>query len=443
MSNVLTNSASIPYGTWGGVTRSSVTTTVDNPYTITNLQYNCKVNAFVNVEDTRTVITNMIYYAESNIPNYTTITSIPSGHLPTDINTSLAQDWYNAFSNCRNLTSLPDPFYDTSNATNMSWMFYHCRNLTTIPNFNTSNATSMDSMFDSCFNITTVPNFNTSKVTRMNSVFYYCFNLTTVPNFDTSNVTDMFYMFISCSNLTTVPNFDTSNVTDMYGMFSGCSNFTTIPNFDTSKVTDMGDMFAYCRNLTSVPNFNTSKVTNMSYMFDNCINIKGNLYIESNNVTNARNIFANTSNYTKNIYCHANTTTYNTIYNAMGNNTYNSNWNAYLKTMENDYAYIGISFTGGFDEPVYKIFRFPTNKIAVIRRNTSDPSASASSIINIIEVTPYTDYNIAITQDDLDGWISHNGVIWGSSRFTTSTVIQRFQFFKDITNMTPDIVDTI
>ena len=76
MSNILTNSASIPYGTWGGVTRSSVTTTVDNPYTITNLQYNCKVNAYVNVEDTRAVITNMVNYAENNIPNPYAITSI-------------------------------------------------------------------------------------------------------------------------------------------------------------------------------------------------------------------------------------------------------------------------------------------------------------------------------------------------------------------------------
>ena len=314
----------------------------------------------------------MVDYAILNIPNYNTITEIPSGHLPTDINTSTAQNWSNAFDKCRYLTSLPDPFYDTSNATNMRYMFHNC------------------------------------------------------------------------SNLTTVPNFDTGNVTDMYGMFRDCSNLTTIPNFDTSKVTDMHYMFYRCYNLTTVPNFDTGNVTDMGFMFDKCSNIKGDLYIESNNATSAGYMFRNCSKYTKNIYCHAGTTTYNSIYRAMGNTSYNSSWNTYLKTMENDYAHIWISFSGGYDEPVYKIFRFPTNKIAVIRRNTSDTSSgTASSIINIIEVTPYTDYNIAITQDDLDGWISHNGVIWGSSRFTTSTVIQGFQFFKDITNMTPDIVDTI
>ena len=39
----------------------------------------------------------MAEYAKDNIPSYATITSIPSGHLPSDINTSLAQDWSDAF----------------------------------------------------------------------------------------------------------------------------------------------------------------------------------------------------------------------------------------------------------------------------------------------------------------------------------------------------------
>ena len=259
MSNVLTNSASIPYGTWGGVTRSSVTTTVDNPYTISNLQYNCRVNSSIYREN-RPVITNMANYAQRNIPGYSSITEIPSGHLPTDINTSLAKGWSNAFGTCLGIRSFPDPFYNTSNAIDMSWMF------------------------------------------KM------CLNLTTVPNFDTSNVTDMSYMFYSCENLTTVPNFDTSNVIDMSYMFD------------------------YCTNLTTIPNFNTSKVTYMGAMFWDCSNIKGNLYIESNNVRYAGDLFHNTPKYTKNIYCHANTTTYNSIYKAMGNNTYNYGWNAYLKT---------------------------------------------------------------------------------------------------------------
>ena len=113
----------------GGVTRSSVTTKVDNPYTITNLWYNCKVNA--GIYD-NSYILNMANYAQNNISNYMSINSIPSGHLPTDINTSTAQNWSSAFNGCMVITSLPDPFYDTSNATDMSYMFRACFNLTTI-----------------------------------------------------------------------------------------------------------------------------------------------------------------------------------------------------------------------------------------------------------------------------------------------------------------------
>ena len=280
----------IPYNTWGGgvSTYSAASTQVENPYTISNLQYNCKVNSSINI-DNRPVITNMANY-NNNIPDYTTITSIPSGYLPTDINTSTAQDWScafgvaGAFLGYMQLTSLPDPFYDTSNATNMSNMFGSCTNLTTVPNFDTSNVINMRGMFKSVY------------------------SLTTVPNFDTSNVIDMHDMFYRCNNLTNVPNFNTSNVTDMVGMFCDCDNLTTVPNFNISNVTDM------------------------SWMFRNCSNIKGNLYIKSNTVMSAEDMFYGCSNYTKNIYCHANTKTYNTIYGAMGSNTYNSKWNAYLKT---------------------------------------------------------------------------------------------------------------
>ena len=330
-------------------------------------------------------------YARNHIPNYNTITNIPEEHSPNSINTSLAQNWSNTFANCRNIINLPDPFYDTNNATNMSRMFAYCNNLTTVPNFDTSNVTNMTYMFINCHNLTTVPNFDTSNVTNMGRMFYNCHNLTTVPNFDTSNVTDMKCMFYSCNNLTTVPILDTINVTSMYDMFLGCTN------------------------------------------------IQGNFYISSNNIINIFGLFHDALKYTKNIYCHTNTITYNSIYYAMGNNTYNSRWNSYLKTMENDYAEIIWSGNG--------IYRFPTNKIMTIWGN--DESAT-----RIIEVSPYTDYNLLLELYDIgavylhrkddnmstDPSISQGG--WIKSEFAPENRIT-FRFFKDITNMTPDIVDTI
>ena len=120
---------------------------------------------------------------------------------------------------------------------------------------------------------------DTSNITDMKYMFYYCNKLTSLDlsNFDTSNVTNMSYMFGFCNILTLLEglnNFNTSNITDMSYMFYGCNNLATLDlsSFDTSNVANMANMFYYCNNLTSidVSSFDTSKVTNISYIFQNC-----------------------------------------------------------------------------------------------------------------------------------------------------------------------------
>ena len=159
--------------------------------------------------------------------------------------------------------------FDTSNVTDMSYMFYECCYLKTldVSKFNTGNVTDMSYMFggrsgylNGCESLTTidVSNFDTSNVTSMIGMFSCCSALTTidVSNFDTSNVTHMGGMFSECKSLTTidVSNFDTSNVTGMKNMFGSCSSLTTIDvsNFDTSNVTYMGGMFEGCSSLTTI-----------------------------------------------------------------------------------------------------------------------------------------------------------------------------------------------
>ena len=84
---------------------------------------------------------------------------------------------------------------------------------------------------------------DTSNVTDMSYMFYSCSSLTSIPQLDTSKVTNMKYMFYSCSSLTSIPQLDTSNVTNMSYMFSYCFSLTTIHminmkvNFDISPST--------------------------------------------------------------------------------------------------------------------------------------------------------------------------------------------------------------
>ena len=218
------------------------------------------------------------------------------------------------FYNMTSLTTLDLSNFDTSQVTNMDSMFRVMSNLTTLnlSSFNTSQATDMSYMFSEMSNLTTLnlSSFNTSQVTTMSGMFSGMSNLTTLglSNFDTSKVVNMYVMFRGMSNLTTLnlSNFDTSKVKDMSAMFSGMSNLTTlnISNFDTSKVTDMRFMFSGMSNLTTLDlsNFDTSHVTNMSYMFyledidklkDNLEKIYVNNDFDTANLTDFTEMFKN------------------------------------------------------------------------------------------------------------------------------------------------------
>ena len=69
---------------------------------------------------------------------------------------------------------------------------------------------------------------DTSNVTDMGYMFRNCTSLTTIPQLDTSNVTDMNYMFYSCTSLTTIPQLDTSKVINMSNTFYSCTSLTEI-----------------------------------------------------------------------------------------------------------------------------------------------------------------------------------------------------------------------
>ena len=232
-----------------------------------------KVSIDLSALDTSEVTDMRYMFAGCN-----SLTSLDVSNFDTSKVTSMGD----MFSRCESLTSLDVSKFNTSKVTNMSAMFYACNSLTSLDlrNFDTSNVTDMSAMFNGYNSLTSldVSKFDTSKVTNMETMFSGCRNLTSldVSNFDTSKVTRMGSMFYHCSSLTSldVSKFDTSQVTDMGAMFEYCSKLTSLDlsKFDTSEVTDMRYMFSDCSSLTSidVSKFDTSKVTNMDYMFEDC-----------------------------------------------------------------------------------------------------------------------------------------------------------------------------
>ena len=82
---------------------------------------------------------------------------------------------------------------------------------------------------------------NTSNLTDMKWMFYDCSGLTSLDlrNFNTSNVTDMGSMFSGCERLTSLDlsGWNMSNVTSMYNMFRGCTSLTSIRMVGCEKPT--------------------------------------------------------------------------------------------------------------------------------------------------------------------------------------------------------------
>jgi len=183
------------------------------------------------------------------------------------------------FGMIRQVLNLDLSYFDTSKVTNMSHMFYHSTQLSTlnVSSFDTTNVTDMSYMFGRIYltqNTLDLSNFNTSNVTNMSYMFESLAgdlqNLN-LSNFNTSNVTDMNNMFNGYSLSTLdISNFNTDNVTNMSGMFRGTGlSVIDLSNFNTSKVTDMSNMFSYNKHLTSLnlSSFDTSNVLTYYYMF--------------------------------------------------------------------------------------------------------------------------------------------------------------------------------
>ena len=191
-----------------------------------------------------------------------------------------------------------DPAMDTSNVTNMNFMFAYASNFNwNISNWNVKNVTTMNAMFYVAqkFN-SDISRWNVGKVTDMSRMFLWAENFNqSIGNWDTSKVTNMASMFQSAKTFNQdlsnwdvskvenmqgmfnwaeqfdgdISTWNTSSVTNMRGMFANAKSFNQpIGNWDTSKVTDMSSMFYYAHKFNQpIGNWNTSKVTNMYSTF--------------------------------------------------------------------------------------------------------------------------------------------------------------------------------
>ena len=115
-------------------------------------------------------------------------------------------DWFYCMYNLESITGMS--YLNTSEVTNMKWMFMECYKLTSLDlsHFNTSKVIYMNQMFQKCTGLTSLDlsHFNTSKVTYMNKMFEGSTNLRTIyvgSGWSTAAVTSSTNMFNNCTSL--------------------------------------------------------------------------------------------------------------------------------------------------------------------------------------------------------------------------------------------------
>ena len=147
--------------------------------------------------------------------------------------------WFFGLSNLQSITGLE--YLNTSEVTDMAWMFFYCTNLTSLDlsHFNTSKVNSMYNMLGYCQSLTSLDlsSFNTSQVISMSSMFDYCGNLRTIyvgDGWDTAVVTISQDMFKNCTSLVggKGTTYDANHIDKAYAHIDGG---TSNPGYFTAK----------------------------------------------------------------------------------------------------------------------------------------------------------------------------------------------------------------
>ena len=135
--------------------------------------------------------------------------------------------------------------------------------------FNKYNGNSVDSL---------IRPGDTENVIDMSYMFYKCSSLKTIPQLNTSNVKDMSAMCVSCYALTTIPALDMNNVNYATNMFNNCgmlksilmTNIGTNLNISASTKFEREDLLIILNNLKTVTSTQTLTMgtTNLAKLTD-------------------------------------------------------------------------------------------------------------------------------------------------------------------------------
>ena len=149
----------------------------------------------------------------------------------------------------------------------MAHTFKDCKRLKTIKINFTPN--DIEGLCEGCSSLTTINTINTSDITNMRYVFKNCTSLVSAPAFDTGNATLFNEMFNGCTALTTIPVYDTSKITNFTSFVNNCPALTdaTLDNIlvmcinataynGNKKLSQLGVGNIYDTRIQALPHYN-------------------------------------------------------------------------------------------------------------------------------------------------------------------------------------------
>lgn len=214
--------------------------------------------------------------SSTTIPWSSKVTSITTVTFENEVIPTYVASWFNG---CTNLTEINNMQYlNTSNVTDMSYMFYNCSSLTAmdLSNCDITKVTNMRLMFTNCSSLKTLDasNLNASKLTNIRDFVSNCKNLETLnmEGFKTQNTVNLEQSFMNCAKLKELDLIGITKVNSMYQTFSGCNALQTIEIDTITGITHMEGTFSQCFALTNLDTsgMDVSKVISMLRTFYQC-----------------------------------------------------------------------------------------------------------------------------------------------------------------------------
>ena len=258
------------------------------------------------------------WYSDGTYDNVTKVVFDPSF---VDACPTTTYAWFYGMTNLTNIKGISF-YFNTSEVTNMEWMFYYCSSLNSLDlsQFNTAKVTDMTNMFRECSNLQTIyvsDGWSTAAVTSSTNMFYKCNSLVggKSTTYNDSNPTDKTYAHVdggpsnpgyftalieayacytpSDNTLTfyydrnrrsregTTYDLNSGNTPPRWfsdGTYENVTKVVFEPTFARARPTTTYAWFYGMTNLTNIKgisyDLNTSEVTNMKWMFYYCSSLK-------------------------------------------------------------------------------------------------------------------------------------------------------------------------